>query len=195
MPPASAFELAARQVIGYEGGYVWNAKDPGGETKYGISRRTHPNLDIKNLTEPQAREIYRGEYWDPLQLDRLPFPVALVTFDGAVNQGPGRVTQLLQVALNRLGGAPIAVDGDLGGQTRKKIMAMGMYDHERNYHIAQAELWRRIWHYQMIAVNPANLTFLRGWIARAADLGALLCQQALAAPVWQADMPLGKGGQ
>lgn len=34
----SAFDQAFEIVIGHEGGYSNNSADPGGETKYGISR-------------------------------------------------------------------------------------------------------------------------------------------------------------
>lgn len=74
-----------------EGGatYVNNPKDPGGETKYGIAKRSHPTLNIRDLSEAGARDIYIREYWLPLSLDKSDYPWALVTFDCAVNQGVG----------------------------------------------------------------------------------------------------------
>ena len=52
------FKLAIPRVITNEGGYVNDPDDPGGETKYGISKRSYPALDIKNLTVEQATAIY-----------------------------------------------------------------------------------------------------------------------------------------
>ena len=57
------FEKAFKYVIYNEGGYVNDPSDLGGETKYGISKRSYPNLDIKHLTLEQARKIYFCDYW------------------------------------------------------------------------------------------------------------------------------------
>lgn len=79
----SAFEI----VVGIEGGYVNDPADPGGETKYGISKRFHPDLDIKNLTLEEAKDIYHSEYWLPSGAADLQQPMDLFVFDTAVNQG------------------------------------------------------------------------------------------------------------
>ena len=44
-------------VIEKEGGYVNDPDDPGGETKYGISKKAFPKEDIKNLTIVRAKDI------------------------------------------------------------------------------------------------------------------------------------------
>ena len=44
-------------VLHHEGGYVNDPKDPGGETNFGIAKRSHPDVDIKNLTIDGAKEI------------------------------------------------------------------------------------------------------------------------------------------
>lgn len=74
-----------------EGGakYVNNPKDPGGQTKYGIAKRSYPHLDIQNLSEDDAKRVYMHDYWSPLNLDEQFYPWALATFDCAVNQGVG----------------------------------------------------------------------------------------------------------
>lgn len=83
----SGFDDAFDAVVGVEGGYVNNPADPGGETKYGISKRSYPTLDIANLTLDDAKAIYKRDYWDPLNLDNELYPIALLLFDAAVNQG------------------------------------------------------------------------------------------------------------
>ena len=40
-PPA--FKRAIARLLGDEGGYVDNPADPGGETKFGITRREYPD--------------------------------------------------------------------------------------------------------------------------------------------------------
>lgn len=81
------FDEAFKIVIGHEGGYANDPKDPGGETKYGIAKKFHPGLDIKNLTLDEAKEIYRSEYWEPAGCNGLPYPEDLIVFDTAVNMG------------------------------------------------------------------------------------------------------------
>ena len=80
----TSFDNAFDRVIGHEGGYVNNSKDPGGETKYGISKRAYPTLDIKSLTLADAKAIYKRDYWDRAQCDALPPGVAFDVFDAAV---------------------------------------------------------------------------------------------------------------
>lgn len=85
------FELAFSFSKQWEGGYVNNPKDPGGETNFGISKRAYPNLDIKHLTLGEAKEIYRKDYWEKLpniSNDGL----KIAAFDTAINVGIRRTT-------------------------------------------------------------------------------------------------------
>lgn len=67
------FDLAIKQTIGHEGGdkITNDPNDPGGLTKFGISQRSHPLVEIKNLSLRQAEEIYRNDYWDNMHLDEI----------------------------------------------------------------------------------------------------------------------------
>lgn len=85
----SFFDAAFQVVVGIEGGYVNDPLDPGGETKYGISKRAYPNLNIANLTLEDAKAIYRRDYWDRCACDTMPWERAICVFDCAVNEGPG----------------------------------------------------------------------------------------------------------
>lgn len=80
-----SFNKAFEIVVGLEGGYSNDPNDPGGETKYGISKRYNPDVDVKNLTLDQAKEIYLKRYWMPFGCDKRPFPLDICLFDGAVN--------------------------------------------------------------------------------------------------------------
>lgn len=80
------FDKAVGFVLAREGGYSNDPLDPGGETKFGISKRSYPNEDIANLTEERAKEIYFADYWKPIAA-ALPHPADVVVFDTAVNQG------------------------------------------------------------------------------------------------------------
>lgn len=93
------FDQAFDKLIGHEGGYVNDPRDPGGETKYGISKRAYPNVDIKNLTLDQAKQIYKRDYWDKCHGDNLPDNMRFGMFDVAVNSGITTAVKLLQRAV------------------------------------------------------------------------------------------------
>lgn len=77
-------------------GYVANPYDPGGETKYGISRQRYPDLNIKELTLPQAVELYRRDYWEEFGCDRAEMPLAFCVFDIYVNHSIPTAKMLLR---------------------------------------------------------------------------------------------------
>lgn len=90
-----SFERAFEIVIGHEGGLVDDPRDPGGLTKFGISQRAYPSLDIKALTLEQAKGIYYEDYWLKAGCDQLvDEPMAILVFDCAVNQGVDRAKSL-----------------------------------------------------------------------------------------------------
>lgn len=106
------FQRCLALLLTEEGGLVNNSRDPGGLTKYGISKRSYPELNIAALTRETAAAIYRRDYWTPLHGDELPADLTLVLFDCAVNQGTTTAVKLLQEALN------LKPDGVLGPITR-----------------------------------------------------------------------------
>ena len=55
----SAFDIAFKITIGHEGGYVNDPDDPGGETNYGISKRSYPDTDIASLTIGRGGKIFQ----------------------------------------------------------------------------------------------------------------------------------------
>ena len=92
----SKFDEIIEMVLEHEGGYVNHSSDPGGETIYGISKRAYPDLDIKNLTVAEAKEIYRNDYWNRIKGEELPVGVACVVLDYGVNSGTSRASKALQ---------------------------------------------------------------------------------------------------
>jgi len=107
----SSFDKAFNFIIKAEGGFVNDPDDPGGMTKYGISKRQYPTTDIRNLTLQQAKEIYRSDYWDACKCEDLPLPLRLAVFDSAVNQGKSAAIKLLQKVVGTI------ADGIIGPQT------------------------------------------------------------------------------
>lgn len=111
------FDRAFGIVIGHEGGYVNDPQDPGGETRFGISKRAFPNLDIGKLNIEQAKTIYRNLYWVKVRGDELVWPLNLFLFDCAVNQGVDAAIRLMQRALD------VAQDGVFGKVTLERAQA------------------------------------------------------------------------
>lgn len=149
----STFETIVEFILRIEGEYAEDIFDRGGETKWGISKRAFPDLDVRHLTREQAKEIYRVEYWGRCQCEKLPAPLAMVLMDGAVNQGPERAIRMLQQAL------AVRADGIIGPET---VEAAGRAD----LRAAVLELIaRRAYRY---ALHPEVTRFGLGWYRRLA---------------------------
>lgn len=151
----TVFDQCFAAVIGAEGGYANNPADPGGETKFGISKRSYPSLDIKSLTLDDAKTIYRNDYWNRVQGDTLPPPLALVVFDSAVNNGVSRAVKWLQLV------AGVPQDGIVGPATlaaaaRKPMIAV----------MTEFMAERMLFQLTLPTVNA----FGRGWARRLAAL-------------------------
>nr|WP_284701212.1 glycosyl hydrolase 108 family protein [Rhodoplanes tepidamans] len=110
-----------QRVLVYEGGYSNHPSDPGGPTNKGIIQRVYDGYrkaegleprSVRELTKAELTDIYRRQYWDKVQADRLPAGVDFVMFDSAVNSGPSQATKWLQRALGS-----VQVDGELGEAT------------------------------------------------------------------------------
>ena len=96
----ASFDKAVTKTLEWEGGLT---TDTGGLTKYGISQKAYPDLDIAALTIDQAKKIYKRDYWDPINLSGLTYqPLANQIFDIAVNAGPSRAKSLLKDTLIQL---------------------------------------------------------------------------------------------
>lgn len=109
------FDQAFEIIIGHEGGYVNDPRDPGGETKYGISKRAYPSEDIANLTLDRAKFLYKRDYWDAVDAESIPGVARLMVFDCAVNCGVTTAKKLLQRAVGTKD------DGIIGAKTRAAI--------------------------------------------------------------------------
>jgi lysozyme family protein len=115
-----SFEEAFARLVSHEGGYVNNPADPGGETKFGISKRSYPHLDIKNLTREAAMAIYYTDFWQPLG-DADP-AVKFQTFDFAVNSGIPTAIRKLQAVVG------VADDGHWGPRSKEALAEMDRND-------------------------------------------------------------------
>ncbi len=94
-----SYESALSAVLAHEGGYVNHPADPGGETNYGITRRTaraHGYAgSMRSIPMSVVRAIYRKGFWDAMRCDELPVGIDYAVFDFAVNSGTGSPTPFL----------------------------------------------------------------------------------------------------
>lgn len=115
------FDTAFTRLLGHEGGYVNDPADPGRETKWGISKRSYPGVDIANLTQEGAKEIYRRDFWLVLGAE-APAAVKFQVFDFAVNSGINTALRKLQLAVG------VADDGHWGPRSREALAKMPLND-------------------------------------------------------------------
>jgi len=102
------FDEVFDRLLGHEGNYSNDPNDPGGETNWGISKRSYPNLIIKELTREDAFNIYKRDFWNRIEADKLPDGISFQLFDFAVNSGIETAIRYFQRSLN------IADDGYWG---------------------------------------------------------------------------------
>lgn len=152
-PNSVAFDEVFDRVIGHEGGYVDNPDDPGGETAFGISKRSYPYLDIKNLTRDGAKAIYQRDFWQRLHADALPDSVRFQLFDFAVNSGIETAIRYLQRAVG------VADDGHWGPISQRAASMMSESDLVMLLNAERLEFMTRL------ATWPH---FGRGWARRIA---------------------------
>lgn len=112
------FDQAFERLVGHEGGYTPGFGDPGGETKFGISKRSYPGEDIKGMTLDRAKTIYKRDFWGPAGCDSVPDLLRYALFDFAVNSGVKRAVLTLQ----RLTGE--TPDGVIGPRTLQAIQSI-----------------------------------------------------------------------
>ncbi len=117
------FETALAFVARWEGGWSDHARDPGGATQFGITRKTLAwwrgravsKDEVRALSIEEAHQIYRAWYWDKCRCGDLPPAFALLVFDCAVNQGVGRARKVLERAVGA------KADGEIGPRTMQRL--------------------------------------------------------------------------
>jgi lysozyme family protein len=148
------FETWCNSLGVSEGGMSVDPRDPGNfrpdgtlvGTKFGISARAHPTVDIPNLTLEQANELRKTEYWDKVRGDELPGPVAFVLAEAAYGSGYGTAIKQMQEVVG------VPQDGAFGPGTMKALTASTgtavqveafcvEYSSQRLMHIASLDIW------------------------------------------------------
>ncbi len=165
---ASGFARSLPPVLVYEGGKVDDPRDPGGRTNQGVIQRVYdawrkahgqPPGDVYNMTNAERDAIYRSQFWDAVQGDKLPDGVDFCVFDGAVNSGPIQSIKWLQRALG------VAADGQLGTITLTALAA-----NTNHVALVDAIVDRREAFLKQLKTFK---TFGKGWLSRTSKVRAL----------------------
>ena len=160
------FDEAFKRLIGHEGGYSTDRRDPGNwtggrvgvgtlkGTKFGLAANTYPNLDIKNLTLAQAKAIYKKDWWDKLGADGMHSAIVFQLWDFAINAGKSRAIKELQQAVG------VPADGIIGPQTLAAVNAHDLND------VILSLTAERLKFYTSLSTFK---TYGKGWTNRVAD--------------------------
>lgn len=145
LPQAFAFVSLWEWSNRKDGGYTNDPVDPGGETRWGISKKSYPDIDIKSLTKEEALIIYEKDYWLKIGADKMEKKLAIVCFDSAVNCGVGRTRSWL---------AELNEKKDLVEERKSRWM-----------------IQRRTQYYlDLVKKKPALNKYIKGWLNRVNDL-------------------------
>jgi len=147
------------RLLAHEGGYVWHAEDPGGETNLGVTRAVYEQYagrqvmdgEMEGLTHDDVYPIYKENYWDRVRGDDLPSGVDWAVFDWGVNSGTSRAAKALQ----RIVG--VEQDGGIGPMTLQAVASIEPVDIVDQMHYMREGFYRSLSTFD---------TFGRGWLRR-----------------------------
>jgi len=155
----SNFEECMARLLAHEGGYVWHAEDPGGETNLGVTRAVYEQYagrqvmdgEMEGLTHDDVYPLYKENYWDRVRGDDLPSGVDWAVFDWGVNSGTSRAAKALQ----RIVG--VEQDGGIGPMTLQAVASIEPVDIVDQMHYMREGFYRSLSTFD---------TFGRGWLRR-----------------------------
>lgn len=155
------------EIIRREGGFVDDASDRGGATKFGITQATLESWrgrpvsrsDVEAMTRDEAELIYRTRYIRTPNFDKISDPMLRgLIVDAGVNHGVSRAAKWLQKA------AGVTQDGKVGPQTLEAVNS-GFPSQ-----IYMRVLAERIRFYGRIISNDhTQAKFAAGWLNRATE--------------------------
>ena len=153
------FEECMARLLDHEGGYVWHAEDPGGETNLGVTRAVYEQYagrqvmdgEMKGLTHDDVYPIYKENYWDRVRGDDLPSGVDWSVFDFCVNSGVSRSAKALQRIIG------VEQDGGIGPMTLRAVAEVEPAEIIEQMHHMRDSFYRSLSTFD---------TFGRGWTRR-----------------------------
>jgi lysozyme family protein len=152
----SSFDDAFDALIGNEGGYSNNPRDPGGETMWGVTARVARASGytgaMREMPRDTAKAIAKRLYWDPLHLDQFDARVAFQIFDA--NYNGGHPVIWMQAA------AGVSVDGLIGPRTIAAVQAVDPLRFMMRWNALRIRYFTSL---------KTWLTFGKGWVLRVAN--------------------------
>lgn len=176
--PNDKFDHAFKAVLSHEGGYTFDADDPGGPTKYGVTQADVNQYwaaynfpkDVKNLTEENARTFYKVAWWNEYHFDKInSLSLSSKIFDLFVNVGNEEGAKIVQRSCNEIG-YTLLVDGAMGNNTISAVNEITFHNRESNliHNICQEQ---KNFYESLVQERPELEKFLKGWLNRAAYQG------------------------
>lgn len=155
-------DKAIEYALKNEGLYSNDKDDSGGETKFGISKRSYPNLDIKNLSVQKAKQIYKKDFWENQNYKNIKNEnLAIKIFDLAVNVGTSRANKLIKRSLRSVN-KKVEENGILDDITICLINESDATDLLSALKSEAAGYYRLI-----VSTKPHRAKYLKGWLNRA----------------------------
>lgn len=160
------FANVVAMIVSAEGSKdVDSPSDYGGETKYGISKREYPDLDIASLSESQAMGILETDYWNKYHLSQIENQaIANQIFFLLVNMNPEHAITIVQISINVCGRGMIraSVDGVLGAETIQALNSLA-----DNWLSNRIRLETIRYYLHLTDDDKSQIPNFRGWVRRA----------------------------
>lgn len=162
------FDVYSRFLSSWEGGYVHDAADPGGETMRGVTlrvwndycKRKGVTCGLRGMTDVHWREIMKEGYWDKVGGDGIRSQcVAMMVADWAVNAGWRTAAKGMQRC------AGVDVDGIVGKMTLAAVNGGNEAVLFRALRAARLEYYR-----ELARKKVAMRKFLNGWENRTSSI-------------------------
>jgi lysozyme family protein len=170
----SYFYDCVAEVVNLEGGYSNDPKDPGGETNFGITKKTAMNYgytgDMKLLTKDQAKDIYKKGYWDINSIDLIENKdLQFEIFDAGVNCGPQNPATWLQEIINALNNeqtrwVDVVVDGSIGPKTASIVNQVNRDPNYAKILFNTMNSYQTVYYVKATISNRNLERFLFGWL-------------------------------
>lgn len=153
----TAFAPLFNRLMKHEGGYVNHPQDPGGETKWGVTKRVARKYgyqgSMRKLPKTTARNIAKRLYWDVIHGGELEKAIAWQVMDAAYNHGNRNAVKMLQRAVGTKD------DGVIGKFTLGAVEGMEVNDVILRFNAERLEFYARLHTFR---------SFGRGWTRRVA---------------------------
>lgn len=186
------FSLAQAFTARWEGGFSDHPADTGGLTAYGASMKFVEGIaatlagqnflksigvclpisrhSMMEITQKQAADMFRHEFWDHLNLNMFPLAMSCVLYDAAVNCGCTQSVKFAQRGYNACaepGSMPLAVDGKIGTLTTAALR-----DHATPAVLTAILDARQAFYNALVVQKPSQKAFMEGWTNRVNALRA-----------------------